>query len=63
MEKEIRYLTDIQVSRLISIPVQTLRNQRFRGKGIPYVKMSKSVRYRYDDVIAFMESRKVTPRN
>ena len=36
-----------------------LRNERFIGKGIPYIKVGRSVRYNLDDVIDFMESRKI----
>jgi hypothetical protein len=48
-----------EVSRIIGRAVQTLRNERFRGQGIPYVKMGRAVRYRLSDVIEFMENRKV----
>ena len=55
------YLTDKQVSDLTGIALQTLRNYRHFGKGPPYVKLEKSVRYRESDVIEFMDSRIVTP--
>jgi len=48
-----------EVSRIIGRAVQTLRNERFRGQGIPYAKMGRAVRYRLSDVIEFMENRKV----
>lgn len=39
--------------------LQSLRNDRHLGKNIPYIKFGKSVRYNINDVIEFMESRKI----
>ncbi|MFC1733564.1 helix-turn-helix transcriptional regulator [candidate division KSB1 bacterium] len=58
-----RYITEIQVSEITSLALSTLRNQRFEGRGIPYCKIGKSVRYNKDDVIQYMEQRKITPVN
>lgn len=58
---EVQYLTEKQVSELTGIAVQTLRNQRCEGRGFPYVKIGKSIRYPKNDVIADMESRKIVP--
>ena len=54
-----KYLTEKQVSELISIALSTLRNNRFKGMGIPYSKIGKSVRYALSDVIDYCESRKI----
>lgn len=60
MEQRIlQYLTEKQVNKMTQRGLQTLRNDRFRGRGIPYVKLGRSVRYLLDDVIAFMEARKI----
>ena len=56
-----KYVNEFEVSRLIGRAVQTLRNDRFLGKGLPYVKFGRSVRYALSDVASFMESRKITP--
>jgi predicted DNA-binding transcriptional regulator AlpA len=57
-----RYVPESEVSRLTGLAVQTLRNHRHQKRGIPYVKMtSKAVRYSLDDVITYMEARKITP--
>lgn len=53
------YLDEKEVSRRIRRALSTLRNERFNRKGIPYVKFGRSVRYCEDDVINFMEQRKV----
>lgn len=59
MNKDIQYLTEIEVSRMTRIAVQTLRNNRFRRRGIPYRKVGRSIRYRLDEVVDFMEARKI----
>lgn len=70
--KNLSYLTERQVSELTGRALQTLRNDRFRGRGFPYVKMGKSVRYKLIDVLSAMENyqhcpgsgrKKITVRN
>ena len=61
--EEKRFITETEVSTITGMSVQTLRNWRFQGKGIPYVKAGRSVRYQYQDVITYMEERIVTPRD
>jgi hypothetical protein len=58
MTKKI-YLTDKQVAEITGRGLQTLRNDRHRGQGIPYSKYGRLVRYAEADVIDFMESRKI----
>jgi hypothetical protein len=59
MEIQNGYITEREVTELTKRATQTLRNDRFLGQGIPYIKMGRSVRYNLADVISFMESRKV----
>ena len=54
-----QYINEIQVSKITGIALSTLRNHRFEGRGIPYIKLKKSVRYKYQDVIDYMESRRI----
>lgn len=61
-EDNARWITENQVNELTSLSLSTLRSHRFYGKGIPYSKIGRSVRYSLKDVLAFMESKKVTPR-
>jgi hypothetical protein len=60
---ELRYLTEKDVKKITQRALPTLRNDRHRGKGIPYMKIGRSVRYNIQDVIDFMESRKVLTEN
>ena len=63
MEKlnEIQLLTERQTSEITGIPLATLRNDRFRRQGLPYVKKSKSIRYRAADIAEFIESHTIRP--
>jgi predicted DNA-binding transcriptional regulator AlpA len=54
-----RYLNEVQVANLTGRALSTLRNERARGLGIPYIKIGRSVRYDLADVIRFMESHKI----
>jgi len=54
-----RYVSEHVVSEITGRAVQTLRNERSRKTGIPYVKASRSVRYNILDVMEYMESRKI----
>jgi len=57
--QDIRYVDEKEVSRITGFALPTLRNDRHRGRGIPYVKRGRSVRYRLDEVIEYMESHKI----
>lgn len=59
MDRQIEYLTEKEVSKIIKRSLPTLRNDRHRGRGIPYVKLGSSVRYCLGDVIDYMETRKI----
>lgn len=60
-KNEITYLDEKQVSKITSIPMQTLRNHRCKGRGLPYIKLLRLVRYNLGDVLSYMESRKIIP--
>lgn len=54
-----QYLNEKQVQEITGRALSTLRNERFHRRGIPYVKIGRSVRYNLEDVISFMEERKI----
>jgi hypothetical protein len=60
---EVLYLKEKKVSEMTGYALQTLRNDRYRGRGIPYIKNGHSVRYSSSDVIAYMERHKVETEN
>ncbi|PKN67862.1 MAG: transcriptional regulator [Deltaproteobacteria bacterium HGW-Deltaproteobacteria-15] len=55
------YIPEREVESRTGIKVQTLRNWRHKGKGFSYVKIGRAVRYRWQDVLDYMEDRKVDP--
>lgn len=61
MEAGTRYLTEKEVASLTGRALSTLRNERHLCRGIAYRKIGRSIRYRLDEVISFMESRKIIP--
>ena len=54
------YLTEREVSELTKIAIPTLRNDRSQGRGIPYIKIRKSVRYNKQEVLDYMEAHRQT---
>ncbi len=56
---EKKWINEQAVSEMTGRALPTLRNDRFLGRGLPYTKMGKSVRYAIDDVVAYMEARRV----
>ena len=59
MIQEQKYLTEIELSQLSGISLSQLRNNRYKGLGIPYSKLGKSVRYSLQDVVEYIELRKI----
>jgi excisionase family DNA binding protein len=57
-----KFLTDEEVADRLNLSVQTLRNWRCIGKGLPYVKFGRSIRYKNGDIEAFSEANRVIPR-
>lgn len=54
-------LTEQQVSEVTGIAVPSLRADRCRGNGFPFVKFGKRVRYRADDLVKFIAAHTVPP--
>lgn len=52
------YITETEASKLTGMSVAWFQRDRWKGGGIPFVKMERSVRYNVRDLIDFMESRK-----
>jgi hypothetical protein len=54
-----KYYKEKAIADYRGCSVYTLRNERFLGKGIPFVKDGRSVRYWGPDVINYMKMRRV----
>ena len=57
-----RGLRDSEAAQILGLHVQTLRNFRCRGEGPPYVKIGRAVRYFEGDLIAYLDKRKIEPK-
>lgn len=56
-----RLVDDIEASDFIGTKKQTLRSWRCSGRySLPFIKVGRNVRYRVGDLLAFIESRRVT---
>jgi hypothetical protein len=53
------WLTEQDVARITKRALSTLRNERHLGRGIPYCKIGKSIRYASDDVDSFMNGHRI----
>jgi len=55
------YLTEKEVSRITQRALPTLRGDRFNRRGIPYYRVAgRSIRYKAEDVVAFMEGCRIS---
>ena len=54
-----KYITEKELSIMTGRALQTLRNDRFNGRGFPYIKLGRSIRYDEEVAIAIMEQSKV----
>lgn len=53
--------TERELAPRLNLSVQTLRNHRHEGMGIPYIKMGKAVRYHHDDIDAYIKKCRIYP--
>lgn len=54
-------LSSKEVSTLIGRAEQTLANERSTRRGLAYIKIGRSVRYRLADVLSYIEARRIDP--
>ena len=55
------WVDDKSVARITGRAVQTLRNDRFNGRGLPYTKFGRLCRYRLSEVYDFLEKNRIVP--
>lgn len=53
-------LTEAETSEITGVPRRTLRQWRYVGKGPIFVKLGRAVRYRRDDLDAWIEGNRHT---
>ncbi|MBF6539258.1 helix-turn-helix domain-containing protein [Nocardia farcinica] len=49
-------LTAAQAAEYIGVSVDTLAQDRYLGRGLPYVRVGRRIRYRASDIAAFLEA-------
>ena len=52
-------LNESSVTKILNCEVKTLQAWRCRGGALPYVRVGRLVRYKNEDVLAYIESRRV----
>jgi predicted DNA-binding transcriptional regulator AlpA len=52
---------EYEIAEMLGVSVRTLQMRRMRQLDPPYYKVGKSVRYRLDDVTAWLENQRVEP--
>ena len=58
-----KLLTPPELADLLGIPEATLAQWRYRHVGPPYVKVGRHIRYRVEDIEAWVEAQTVTPED
>lgn len=56
------YLDEKQTAAMIGVKSTSLRADRHRGVGLPYVRIAQRIRYRVADVDAYLAANTVVPR-
>jgi hypothetical protein len=51
--------TAVQVAKVVQTSVDALAQDRYRGRGIPHVKIGGRVRYLREDVLAYLTANRV----
>jgi len=57
-KQKLSYTTK-ETSELTGIAVSTLEHNRFNRVGIPYIKIGKSIRYKHDDIVKYIEEHRI----
>ena len=55
------WLTEKEVAAITRLSLSTLRAHRFAGRGIPYAKIGRSVRYSATEVQRYMTEHQIVP--
>ena len=50
-----------RAAEILGLAVQTMRNHRSARVGCKYFKIGRSVRYRVDDILDFIEKHRIDP--
>jgi excisionase family DNA binding protein len=56
------YLTTEQVAELLQVSVIKLAQDRMRGRGLPYFRLGRTVRYARAEIESYLAAHGVLPR-
>ena len=59
MKPDQLYLTEQQVAAMTSIPVKTLRNNRYLRKGFEFIRLGRKILYEKHSVISTLNAGKI----
>jgi hypothetical protein len=52
-----------KLAEIINRSVQTLRNDRCQGRGLPFIRIGGSIRYDLADVERYLKQNRIDPEN
>ncbi len=61
MNTEKQYINEHDAAKMTGLSVSTLRMHRYQAKGLPYIKVGRSVRYDPERVQEYMQAREIVP--
>lgn len=56
---EKRYGTEKDVSQMTSVPLKTLRQERYLRKGFPFIRRGRRIYYDMNEIVMLMEKNKI----
>ena len=60
-EIEAVFITEQEAAAILSKAVQSMRNERHQGRGLPYYKVGRSVRYFKPEVYQQIRANRIEP--
>jgi len=54
-------INEKEAAKMTGRAIQTLRNDRHRDRGMPYLKIGRRVLYSIEDIRAFIDSHRIVP--
>ena len=61
ISKKQEYGDEKIISEIFDIPLPTLRGDRFKRQGLPYIRLGRSIRYHIPTCHEFMQRRMIHP--
>ncbi|ARP98244.1 helix-turn-helix domain-containing protein [Pseudorhodoplanes sinuspersici] len=56
-------LNEIEASDILRVSVRTLQSWRCGGAGPAFIRIGRAIRYRYSDLLAYVDQNVVRPQN